>query len=366
MRRALRMAIPIAAGWTLVGLLFGLRNYANFAHAGTSISWSEAFAQSLTQAYVWAVLTPIIVWLSTRFRLERGTLAWRLPLHLVAAIVLGLAHLILFLRATSAIPWVPVYTPAAAEILQNVLVYVVIAGISHGLQIHTEAQEREIRASRLQTQLTEARLGLLQAQLQPHFLFNALHAISELMHEDVDRAETMIADVSYLLRTSLESAGVQEVRLSQELEFVERYLDVERVRFEDRLAVDINVPADLLGARVPYLALQPLVENALRHAVAKQRGPSRIEIRAQRCGHNLRVEVQDSGPGTDSAAGWDAAPTPRAGAGAGPGNGVGLSNTRARLRELYGDRQSLELERVGPGVCARLTVPLLIEATDAD
>ena len=368
MKCILRMAVNIIGGWTLMGLFFGLRNFANYAYVGTGVSASEAFSQGLTEAYVWAAFTPLIIWLSTRFRLERGRWVRRLPIHVIAAVVVGSLHTTVFVRAAAAIPWIPAHTPAAAEVLYNVLTYVVIAGLSHGLQIRAEAQERQIRASRLQTQLTEARLGMLQAQLQPHFLFNAMHAISELMHEDVERADTMITDLSYLLRLSLDNAGVQQVPLAQEMEFVERYLDIERTRFEDRLAVDIDVPEELLDARVPYLALQPLVENALRHAVAQRQDSSRIEIRARRNGESLQVAVQDTGPGGGHDSGTDVA-TGSTGALAGSvpnGNGLGLKNTRARLQELYGDRQSLRLEKVGAGMCATLTVPLAFEAADAD
>lgn len=184
-------------------------------------------------------------------------------------------------------------------------------------------------------------------QLQPHFLFNTLHAISALVHEDAEEADRMVAHLSELLRLSLENAGAQEVTLRQELEFLEPYLQIEQARFGNRLALRRDIAADVLDARVPNLVLQPLVENAVRHGIASRSGPGLVEISARRAGDRLRLEVRDNGSGL-----------PAAGA---LREGVGLGNTRARLQQLYGADHRLEMRNVeGGGLRVTLEIPFAV------
>ncbi|MFW6085154.1 MAG: sensor histidine kinase, partial [Gemmatimonadota bacterium] len=192
-------------------------------------------------------------------------------------------------------------------------------------------------------------LSALEMQLHPHFLFNTLHAISTLMHRDVEAADRMLARLSDLLRLTLENAGTQEVLLKEELDFLEQYLEIERTRFGDRLMVDVEVDPATLDARIPNLILQPLVENAVRHGVAPRADPGWIGIRAARHDGELRVTIEDDGPGLPEA---DADGLTPAGA------GVGLANCRARLEQLYGDRGRLDL-RSSPagGLLVSLRIP---------
>lgn len=334
----------ILGGWSLMGLFRGLQNYTAMAYTAMPLSWSTALVQGIVEAYVWVALTPVIIGLSIRFRLDSGPRLLSVPIHLVAAVVIGQLHIVMFGWVMEAIRWVPPPVPVGPRILSRLLTYGVLVGLVHGWHAHARLRERERRAFRLDAELAQARMSLLQSQLQPHFLFNAMHAISELVHEDPDRAETLITDLSDLLRMSFEKAGVQQVMLSEELEFVRRYLRIEETRFEDRLTVEVDVPPQLLSAQVPYLSLQPLVENALRHGVARRQGQSRLEIRARRAGESLSLQVRDSGGG--SAAGQSA-----------NGMGVGLSNTRARLEQMYGERQSLQLHLGDDETCAAITIP---------
>jgi LytS/YehU family sensor histidine kinase len=190
-------------------------------------------------------------------------------------------------------------------------------------------------------------------QLQPHFLFNTLHTISALMHKDVKRADSMIAALSDLLRMSLRSVGVQEVELREEIDFLQRYLEIMTLRFGDRLTVTLDIDAEVLDARVPTLVLQPLVENSLRHGFGDGMRAGHVRVRVAPDGDMLRCEVVDNGRGISQM---------------GPREGVGISNTRARLRHLYGERFSLEL-MANPGGGARVSLAIPyhpLERTAAD
>nr|WP_274622418.1 histidine kinase [Myxococcus fulvus] len=206
-------------------------------------------------------------------------------------------------------------------------------------------REEAVRASQLEAQLAQAQLQLLRSQLQPHFLFNTLHAISALMHRDVESADRMVGQLSELLRASLERDGRHEVPLSEELELLSPYLDIERTRFSDRLQVDVDVAEDARDALVPSLLLQPLVENAIRHGIAPRRGPGKVWVRVRRAGARLAVEVEDDGVG------------PPAGR-TELEEGIGLGATRARLERLHGAEQSVTWKARAPsGFLLSLSLP---------
>ena len=208
--------------------------------------------------------------------------------------------------------------------------YFPIVCITYAVLYYRDSRERQLGESQLQTQLAKAQLSLLQAQLHPHFLFNTLHAISTLMNRDVTAARSMIVRLSDLLRLAMQSVAVQEVTLKRELEFVDNYLEIEKIRFQDRLTVQLDIAPETLDALVPNLLLQPLVENAVRYGVAMQPGRGWVRIASRRDEATLVIEIDDSGPGIADSL------LPQK-------EGVGLSNTRSRLARLYGDAQKLEL-----------------------
>jgi LytS/YehU family sensor histidine kinase len=222
--------------------------------------------------------------------------------------------------------------------------YFFLVGLGHAVEYWREAQDRAVNAERLQRQLAEAQLEALQRQLQPHFLFNTLHTISGLMHNDVPRADLMIDRLSDLLRMSLRT-NAQQVTVKEELELLQKYLEIEQTRFRDRLTVKIDVKADTLDAYVPHFLLQPLAENAVRHGVAPRARPGRIAIGAFRNGDRLTIEIADSGDGLppDKLAAIN--------------HGVGLSNTRARLQHLYGDEHAFVFANVPDGFKVSVTIP---------
>jgi two-component system LytT family sensor kinase len=227
----------------------------------------------------------------------------------------------------------------------EMITYWAIVGLSHALLYYRESRGRAVRAAQLEVKLAEAQLKTLHQQLQPHFLFNTLHAISTLMHRDVDAADRMLMRLSDLLRIALENLGRREVSLQAELEFLERYLQIEQTRFADRLVVRFDIQPDARDTRVPSMLLQPLVENAIKHGVARKAGVGRIDISARREGDKLRLEVRDNGVGLSE----DALTALQ--------KGIGVSTTRARLHHLFGADYRFEFHRLQEGLAVVVAVP---------
>ena len=234
---------------------------------------------------------------------------------------------------------------ASYQLSSNLLAYCAIAGIAHALDYYRRYRERELATTRLSAQLAQAQIRALRMQLNPHFLFNAMNSIAMLIrHQKRDEAVRTVAGLSDLLRYVLEDTRELEVPLRQELDFVERYLAIEQLRFRDRLEVRIDADQDTLDAQVPNLILQPLVENAIRHGIAKRTAATLVAVTAHRSDDTLVLDVMDDGPGLSSADRM--------------GNGVGISNTRARLAQLYGQQQQLELRNApSQGTIATMTLP---------
>lgn len=324
-----------------------------------------AFAES----YLWAVLTVLIFWLSSRVSLEpRGNRFGRVLLFLAVGIVTAMfvdvaTH---FIR-DALFDFVPrrrgppvTWRTGLARLwfLDDLTVYfaVLAAGIARDIFAryrarHDETVRLTAQAAQLQAQLAEARLAVLSAQLNPHFLFNTLHAVSSLVERDPRGVRRMIARLSELLRVTLEGTNEQEIPLARELELLRLYLDIMQVRFQGRLVVDIVADDDVLDALVPNFVLQPLVENAVMHGVSKVEGAGRIELRARRAGDDVVITVRDNGPGLTASPGADgaAAPALPRSPREGTSGGVGLTNTPARLEQLYGAEQHLSLRPAGDG-----------------
>ena len=320
-----------AVGFTIVALLFAMQLRLDAMYAGHPITKTQAVVLALAGWYGWAILSPLAIWLARRFPFTRRGVV----IHAVASIALTLIKIVVtveLLRRAG-------FSQRDASLLTNLPInlgaYWAIAGA-------TRAVDAQLRAARLQNGLTQARLQLLQTQLQPHFLFNTLNSIAELVHEDVEAADAMITRLSELLRASLDSAGRQEVPLQQEMGIVERYLDIQRVRFGDRLRVHLAIDPALLDAVVPNFILQPLVENSIRYAIAnRERGT--IGIAATQHDSALTIVVSDDGEGFREPA----------------NGGVGLANVRERMEHLYGAQQRVEIGRGSAGGAeVRLTLPL--------
>jgi len=339
------------AAWTSFGLFFASKLLIGHAYRGEALDLGQTFLYWLTCAYLWAALTPLVLYLSRRFRIERGRLR-NLPLHLLASIILSLVHLAAYLAISSLI--IPLTAPVAQVFEEfviiglhgNLITYWTLVVISHAVDYYWEYQERELSASRFKAQLVQAQLTSLKSQLQPHFLFNTLNSIAVLVRKNSnEQAVAMLTGLADLLRHSLKNVEAQEISLKEELEFLERYLEIEKVRFKDRLRVNMKIEPDTLEALVPNLILQPIVENAIRHGIGRRTASGQLEISAHRENGTLSLQVRDDGPGLSSG---DKS----------VGGQIGLANTRARLRQLYGEAQCFDLRNdVGGGAVARIAIP---------
>ena len=321
-------------------------------------SWPHLATLNFGYWYTWALFTPAIVWLAGRYRFERGRWTQAVPVHLAGVVLFTTGHvgIMTTLRwwllrdAPKGYPWVDGFWLTLIQYFDwEMMTYWAIVGLSLALTYYRESRARSLEASQLETRLVEAQLQTLQRQLQPHFLFNTLHAISALMHKDVDQADRMLSRLSELLRLTLEKVGVAEVRLKDEIEFLEKYLQIEQTRFQDRLSVSFDVQPETLDAWLPTLVLQPLVENAIKHGIAPRPGPGRIDIRARHDGKWLHLEVHDNGDGlsVDALAALQ--------------KGVGLSNTHARLRHHFGLDYRFEFCREPGGMTVRVVIPWRVD-----
>lgn len=333
--------------WTLIGLSFACQFHISSSIAGLDVTWRQAINYALGDWYVFALLSVPVIRLARTFHFEAGTRGRSLAIHLLGSAIFSLVYMLL--RA-----WVGAWQSGAAfiEAFQpllvktwhfNFMIYWVMVAVTCAFDFYRKYRERELRAIELEKRLAQAKLQALQMQLNPHFLFNSLHSISALMHKNVDAADRMISRLSELLRAALDHTETQEVPLRQELEFLQRYLEIEHIRFGSRLLVEIDAAPETLEAMVPNLILQPLVENAIRHGIEPHARPGLVRLLARRQADELTLEVHDNGGGLASQS---------------PVDGVGLSNTRARLRTLYGDAHACEFcSPPEGGLSVRLTLP---------
>ncbi len=306
--------------------------------------------------YVPAALIGPIFSVAARFRLDSDRWLRAVAIHAAAAVVFSVIHaagMLVVLRVLwPDLPLRPGETwmsYAQGSYLRNLdwalMTYAAIVGLSYALGYYRESQERALMAAQLETSLVEARLKRLEAELHPHFLFNTLHAVSALVHSNPEAADRMISRLSDLLRLTFDRSGGPAVPLKEELEFLHKYLEIEQIRFQDRLSVEFHIDPEALDAEVPRLILQPLVENSIKHGIAPRSGRGLIEISARREDQGVWIEVRDNGVGLSVNARERF------------NSGVGLSNTRARLQYMYGDRHRLEFADGHGGLAVQMLIP---------
>jgi len=343
--------------WTAVGLFFASYSPLWGRHVfRVPISWDEALVTNLTFYYIWACIAPLVLWLGRRFPFERATWISALAVHLPTSVVVSATQLFVAELVSQWLSPEPLKLYDAFREIQrivavyfhmNVLTYWAVLGVGYGREYYQRFRDREMRAVQLQAQLTEAHLQALKMQLHPHFLFNTFNTISSLMHRSVDEADRVLAVLGDLLRYSLKNVGVQEVTLSEELEFLKQYLEIEHARFGDRLRVQFDVDPEVLDDKLPNLILQTLVENSVRYAVASRTSGGSIEISARRDHNTLQIKILDDGPGLP--AGFNLQTS----------KGIGLRNSAARMLQLYGEEQKFELANRSPhGLQVTITLPL--------
>ncbi len=363
--------------WTVIALAATVTIWQLYRSTEMPIPFRTTLWLELSQILTYVPLTPSVYALATRYPIRRDNWQWRWLPYLMAGVLFCVAHIMLrgvtpyaiyepkYHDWTSAI-WnahlhqLAIQWNGLRKLFLNNLVdditgtFVPIVVVAHAISYYRKFRDREIRASQLEAQLAKSHLQSLKSQLQPHFLFNTMHSISALMMSDIQAADRMITRLADLLRMNLESSGTQITTLSRELEFVNCYLAIEQVRFEDRLTLRLEIAPDTLDAQVPLLLLQPLVDNAVKHGISHRTAGGEIRISAARQNGDLRLEVRDNGPGLSNS-------------GTDRGCRVGLKVTRERLEALYGQNQHVELESPPEGgVSVSVRIPFQTAEHSAD
>ncbi len=351
--------------WTLFGFFFASQVALQSQLSENPTSFWRVLSWQLASGYVWFAISPIIFWLGRTFSFDDGKWKTSLPIHVVASIVIAIVQLGIDAYVLPKLGYMQRYQDASYfEIFKifllvnvhfGVAIYWGVLGFQQALKYYRKYRERELRTSQLEARLATSRLQVLKMQLHPHFLFNTLNAISELIYKDAESAERMISDLSDLLRMSFENLEVQEIPLKQELEFLEKYLEIEQMRFHDRLKIEMSISPETLDASVPNMILQPLVENAIKHGIGPRSEGGRINIAAVRRNGHLELTVSDNGLGVPFGDVENLS------------EGVGISNTRRRLRHLYGEGHSFSLNNaVNSGLVVDLTIPFKELRDDAN
>jgi signal transduction histidine kinase len=347
------MSLPglLFLGASILGLLTSAQHFIVMQREADP-TWrtiQHALNREMPFWYIWVLLSPVVVWAVQRLPLVRERLVTSIPAHVVLAIGCILVHAALVLAWYRLTGW-PVQSGPFWEVYRGgvlfrvtlgLLAYAILLGTILAVRYYDRFRERERAAAALTLQLSEARVQALRMQLNPHFLFNTLNTVSMLVRQQANtHAVRMLAGLSGILRYVLDETAVAEVPLQQELDFIERYLAIEQTRFPDRLQVTIDAAPGTLDALVPNLILQPLVENAIRHGIARRAAAGQLEITATRQGNRLVLSVRDDGPGLHAS---PETVTPSGGVPV-TGSGIGLPNTRTRLEQMYGPGGTLTLE----------------------
>ena len=340
--------------WTIFGLwtLYGVFNvvvvhYRTMLY-GKPMSWLDCALYEVTYVWIWAAVTPLVLVLSRRFPVGQGQARRNAVVHLLGALAAAVATktvwdftaLPFVEPSTVPVDWASFQKSIIRALDFGVLHYTILIVCHHAVEYYRKYEDGRLRASQLEARLATAQLHALKMQLHPHFLFNTLHSISELVHADPARAESMIMRLSDFLRLTLEHVGVPEVRLDEEIDFLRRYLEIEQMRYEERLTVEWSIDAGTRGVRVPNLILQPIVENALKHGISRNPGAGLLRISTRLEEGKLAMKVVDNGPGPQKASGNLQQPVRE---------GVGLNNTRSRLERLYGGDHHIDFRRGAEG-----------------
>jgi len=332
------------AFWTAVGVIFSTQNYFYFASQYEDFTWLQALEDGMPKWYIWGALSPLITRVDRRLRLGREQLFKRVLFHIPLSVFWILVHFGIRLGIEKCFNGAVTlrFSDLVGGFHMNIQIYWLILGVYVAYDYFNAYRDRELTASQLETRLSEARLQSLRAQLHPHFLFNTLNAVNAFMEKDPKTAH-----LGDLLRVSLEHENKQEITLAEELSLLEHYLEIQRIRFADRLAIQMDIAPATLHALVPSLLLQPLVENAIRHGITPRASSGYVKIRAEQENGMLRLQVRDNGLGLPE--GWK--------------QGVGLTNTRERLARLYNHEHRFTINNTSDkGVVVDIALPFRVES----
>jgi two-component system LytT family sensor kinase len=348
--------------WVLLGLIYSGPYYLETRGAGMNHSASRIFSWGILTWCAWAPLTPIMVWLARRYPLEQSSWKRNIVVHVPAFVAFSLAHsaaataINLYIKPFDNMEspltfWPRFLSRAKGGLASDLLVYGGVLGICYAIDYYRKYRQREFQATQLEAQLAQAQLNSLRMQLHPHFLFNTLNGIVGLVRDGKNQAAVnMLVGLSDLLRHALEHSDRQEVALKEELEFIRLYLDIQKMRFSDRLQIEMDIDPSTINALVPNLILQPLTENSLRHGIARSTAAGVVQIRSRVDDGVLTINVTDNGAGLPD--NWLLK----------SGCGIGLANTAARLAQLYNGNHRLDVRnREGGGVEVTIQMPFRTE-----
>jgi signal transduction histidine kinase len=355
-RRWARLAI-IWAIWTFIGLIFTLQFYFASYRSERPVPFVDGLYMQMIWAYLFALATPFVLWAVSRMPIDRDNWVRNILLHIPISIALGvvltaLGRVLIWLRwgwpLDKPLTFESIARFVVANFTEAIGIYLLIALSGYAFCYYRRFREGQVKTLQLEAQLSQAQLQALKMQLHPHFLFNTLHSISALLHKDSEAARKMITRLGDFLRLTLENSGSQEVTMRQEMEFLGCYLEIEQIRFQDRLTTRLDVAQQTLDAKVPNLILQPIVENAIRHGIAPRSSQGLIEIEAKQQNGTLRIQVRDNGPGLSEHRTSENVFK----------KGLGLANTETRLEQLYGPAHSFNLSNnPDGGLIVTLEIP---------
>ncbi len=344
--------IAIFALWAFVGFVLSTEVFFNMRVHDPDVSFFEVAIPQYVRALYWAALTPVILGINAALPLGRRDALRNFSLHallsflVMAVFFLGRMIFVLWWEGESLRGfWQAANASFFGRNLIDMAFYWAVLAYGHMQHLQQQVRNKELEAAQLESRLMETELRALKQQLHPHFLFNTLNTISFLVREGRhESAVSLLAQLSHLLRTSLDSSRVHEVTLRQEIEFLDPYLQIQQARFLDRLTVEKELSSDAMNARIPNLLLQPIVENAIVHGVAAKSEPGVVRLRGRVEDGALHLEVQDDGPGLPEVARRR--------------EGIGISNTRERLAKMYGNHARLSLRgEAGMGTTVQIVLP---------
>ena len=343
--------------WTFIGIVFTFQGYFSSFRSERPIPLTQSAYVQMVWSYLWALATPLVLWFAARLPIEKNNWIRSSLLHLPISVVLScvvtaIGRVLIWLnfgyREGKPLAFESVTNFVVANFSEGIGIYLLIALTSYALRYYRQYREGQLKTLQLESQLSLAQLQALKMQLHPHFLFNTLHSISALLNKDADAARKMITRLGDFLRLTLENSGSQEVTLEQEMAFLVCYLEIERIRFQNRLVTRMDIASETLDAKLPNLILQPIVENAIRHGIAPRSSPGLIEIEAKHHDGRLRIQVRDNGPGLSTHRTSENLFR----------KGLGLANTKTRLERLYGAVHLLDLSNnPGGGLIVTLEIP---------
>lgn len=356
MRNVWVRSAAVVAGWAFLGFVLSIEVY--FTHRAQhemgEVGFAEIALPQFVRTIMWALMAPLILRMREKMPLRRGRWWGGISFHFAMSFVvmatyyLGrmVAYMLFWQKFSTEEFWSVALANFHGHNIIDMAYYWAVLGFGYSLEIYHRYKNEELKAVQLEARLVETELKALREQLRPHFLFNTLNTISVLVREKKnDEAVTLIARLSTLLRMSLDNTRVHEVTLRQEMDFLERYIEIQKARFSDRLNVDIAIEPAAMNARIPNLLLQPLVENAIVHGIASKTGPGRVDVLGRVEDGKLHLEVRDDGPGLGD--GLKRAK-----------EGVGLTNTRERIAKIYGAQGQLSLRsEPGRGVSVQIVLP---------